>query len=293
MSARAFGSGTVSFGLVSIPVKIYTTHKPGSAVTFNMLHQSCGTRLKQQYVCPEDDEVVPRENIVKGYEHQKGKYVVLTDDEIRALEAVSDNTVALSEFVPAESVDPLYVEKSYYLGPEKGSERAYALLSQAMTETGLIGIARYSARGKQYVVAVRPFGDSGLILHQLRYQDEVRPFTEVPLGDAPGVSEPELELAKQIIEHIASDEFDPEAYIDEVKERVLALIGDKLAGHEIVAPPEPPQGEVIDLMEALQASLGASQAARASRPAHLRKPAKAAPRPVDRPGKSITSRSAT
>lgn len=269
MSARAFGSGTVSFGLVSIPIKIYTTNKPGSAISFNMLHADCGTKLKQQYICPKDNEVVPRDKMAKGYEHEKGKYVVLSADEIKALEAVADNTIALEEFVPAEAVDPMYIEKSYYLGPDKGGDRAYALLGRALRETGLVGIARYSARGKQYVVLVRPYGDQGIIMHQMRYQDEIRAFDEVPLGDAPAISDAELDLAIKIIEQIARDEFRPEAYTDEVKGRVLELIQNKLAGQEIEVAAPAPKGEIIDLMAALKASLGlsADAAKQAEKPA--------------------------
>jgi DNA end-binding protein Ku len=274
MVARAFGSATLAFGLVSIPVKVYTTQKPGSQLSFNLVHDACGTRLKQQYVCPEHDEVVTREHIVKGYEHAKGQFVTLTSDEIKALEAISDNAIALSEFVPTESVDPLYIDKSYYLGPDKNGERAYRLLATAMRETGLVGLARYSARGKQYAVLVRPYGEQGLIMHQLHYADEVRSFEEVPLGEVRDVGDVELNLAVQLIEQVATDRFEPEKYRDEVKDRVLALIEQKLEGQEITAEPQPQRGEIIDLMEALKASLGAT----AERgPEALRKPAKTAP----------------
>lgn len=258
MVARAFGSATLAFGLVSIPVKVYTTQKPGSQLSFNLVHDACGTRLKQQYVCPEHDEVVTREHIVKGYEYAKGQFVILTNEEIKALEAISDNAIALSEFVPSESVDPLYIDKTYYLGPDKGGDRAYRLLSTAMRETGLVGIARYSARGKQNTVLVRPYGDEGLIMHHLYYADEVRGFEEVPLGETRDVGDVELNLAIQLIEQAATDHFEPEKYRDEVKDRVLELIEQKREGQEITAEPQPQRGEIIDLMEALKASLGAT-----------------------------------
>jgi DNA end-binding protein Ku len=258
MVARAFGSASLAFGLVSIPVKVYTTQKPGSQLSFNLVHDSCGTRLKQQYVCPEHDEVVTREHIVKGYEYAKGQFLTLTNDEIKALEAVSDNAIALSEFVPAESVDPVFIDKTYYLGPDKGGDRAYRLLSAAMRETGLVGLARYSSRGKQYAVLVRPYGEEGLIMHQLHYADEVRGFDEVPLGEARDVGDVELNLAVQLIEQAATKHFDPEKYRDDVKDRVLGLIEQKLAGQEITAEPPQQRGEIIDLMEALKASLGAT-----------------------------------
>jgi DNA end-binding protein Ku len=258
MVARAFGSASLAFGLVSIPVKVYTTQKPGSQLSFNLVHDACGNRLKQQYVCPEHDEIVTREHIVKGYEYAKGQFLTLTNDEIKALEAISDNAIALSEFVPAESVDPVYIDKTYYLGPDKGGDRAYRLLSAAMRETGLVGLARYSSRGKQYAVLVRPYGDEGLIMHQLHYADEVRGFDEVPLGESRDVGDVELNLAVQLIEQAATDHFDPEKYRDEVKDRVLGLIEQKLAGQEIKAEPPQQRGEIIDLMEALKASLGAT-----------------------------------
>lgn len=274
MVARAFGSATLSFGLVSIPVKVYTTQKPGSQLSFNLVHDACGTRLKQQYVCPEHEEVVPRASIVKGYEYAKGQYVTLTGEEIKALEAVSDNAIALAEFVPADAVDPVYFDKAYYLGPDRGGERAYRLLSRAMRETGLVGVARYSSRGKQHAVMVRPHGDGGLILHQLRYQDEIRAFDEVPMGEPREVGADELKLAVQLIAQVTSEQFEPEKYRDEVKERVLALIDQKLEGAEITAEPPPERGEIIDLMEALKASLGVSGDAGDEA---QRKPAKAAP----------------
>jgi DNA end-binding protein Ku len=165
----------------------------------------------------------------------------------------------LSEFVPSESVDPLYFEKSYYLGPDKGGERAYKLLAEAMTNTGLVGIATYSARGKQYIVLVRPF-EEGLAMHQLRYAEEIKPFAEVTLPDFPAIKDAELELAKQIIQQISSATFTPERYKDEVRARMLALIEQKVAGQEITVAPEQPQGKIIDLMEALKASLGAQPA---------------------------------
>lgn len=268
MPARAIGTATISFGLVSIPIKLYTTSESGSDVSFNMLHGACGSRLKQQYICTKDGEVVERDQMVKGYEFTKGQYVVLTTDELKALDAVATNAIDLTEFVPATTVDPLLFEKSYYLGPDKGGERAYGLINQAMVESGLIGIATYSARGKQYVVAVRPF-QNGLIMHQLRYADEVKEWAEVPLPDLPEVKATELALARQIISQITVAQFDNKKYRDEVKSRMLELIQGKIDGQEITAAPEAPQGKIIDLMEALKASLGmaAPAPAKAAEPA--------------------------
>jgi DNA end-binding protein Ku len=268
MPARSIGTATISFGLVSIPTKLYTTNETGSDIHFNMLHDADGARLKQQYICTQCNEIVDREHTVKGYEHTKGQYVVLSADELKALDAVATQAIAIEEFVPASAVDPLWVEKSYYLGPDKGGERAYKLIHDAMIETGLVGIASYSARGKQYIVSLRPFND-GLIMHQLRYAEEVKPWAEVPLPELPELKPAELGLAKQIIQQIAHETFAPEKYKDDVQARMRDLIAQKVEGQEITMTPDAPTGKVIDLMEALKASLGMSKDAE-------RKPAVAA-----------------
>src|SRR5690349_4324629 len=254
MTARSIGTATISFGLVSIPTKLYTTNETGGEIHFNMLHDADSARLKQQYICTKCNEVVDREHTVKGYEHAKGQYVILSAEELKALDAVATQTIALEEFVPAASLDPLYVEKSYYLGPDKGGERAYKLIRDAMLDTGLVGVASYSARGKQYIVSLRPFNE-GLIMHQLRYAAEVKPWSEVPLPDLPELKPAEINLAKQIIQQIASETWHPEKYKDEVQERMAELIQKKIEGQEITVTPEAPAGKVIDLMEALKASL--------------------------------------
>ena len=270
MPARSIGTATISFGLVSIPTKLYTTNESGGDISFNMLHDADNARLKQQYICTKCNEVVDREHTVKGYEHAKGQYVVLSGDELKALDAVATQTVALEEFVPASAVDPLYVEKSYYLGPDKGGERAYKLIADAMIDTGLVGVASYSARGKQYIVLLRPF-KQGLIMHQLRYAQEVKDWAEVPMPDLPEIKPAELGLAKQIIQQIAHETFDPKKYRDEVQERMMELIQQKVEGQEITMTPEAPAaGKVIDLMAALKASLGMAKDAEPER-----KPAKA------------------
>lgn len=272
MPARAIGTATISFGLVSIPTKLYTTTESSSDLSFNLLHGACGSRLKQQYLCTKDGEVVERDQMVKGYEFAKGQYVVLSSEEMKALDAVATNTIDLKEFVPAESVDPLLFEKAYYIGPDKGGERAYRLIAQAMVESGLIGIASYSARGKQYMVAVRPY-ENGLVMHQLRYADEVKEWAEVPMPDLPEAKPNELQLARQIISQITVPRFDGKKYQDEVKGRMMELIQAKIDGQEITAAPEAPQGKIIDLMEALKASLGmaagAAPALTATEPAEV------------------------
>jgi len=255
MPARSIATATISFGLVSIPTRLYTTNETGSDIHFNMLHDADGARLKQQYICTQCNELVDRDHTVKGYEHAKGQYVVFSNDELKALDAVATQAIAIEEFVPATAVDPVWVDKSYYLGPDKGGERAYKLIHDAMLETGLVGIASYSARGKQYIVALRPFND-GLIMHQLRYADEVKPWAEVPLPELPELKPAELGLAKQIIQQIAHETFAPEKYKDDVQTRMRELIAKKVEGQEITIAPEAPSGKVIDLMEALKASLG-------------------------------------
>ena len=258
MPARSIGTATISFGLVSIPTKLYTSNEAAGDIHFNMLHDADGARLKQQYICTQCNEIVDRDHTVKGYEHAKGQYVVFSADELKALDAVATQAIAIEEFVPASAVDPVWVDKSYYLGPDKGGERAYKLIHDAMIETGLVGIASYSARGKQYIVSLRPFNE-GLIMHQLRYADEVKPWNEVPLPELPELRPAELGLAKQIIQQIAHETFAPERYHDEVTARMRELIAQKVEGQEITMIPEAPAGRVIDLMEALKASLGMSK----------------------------------
>jgi len=200
--ARAIATGTISFGLVSIPVKLYSATQASAAISFNLLHGKCGSRLKQQYICPRDNELVGRDQMVKGYEFAKDQYVTFTTEELKSLEEKATQTIEIAEFVPIDKIDPVYFDKAYYLGAEKGGEKAYRLLSEAMRETGRVGLARYAARGKQYLVLLRPSADGGLVMQQLLYADEVRPFSDVPMNDAE-VREAELKLAKQLIDQIA------------------------------------------------------------------------------------------
>jgi DNA end-binding protein Ku len=264
MSAKPFASGTISFGLVNIPVKLYSTGETSVGIQLNMLHRSCGSRLKQQYICPTDEEVVTRDEMVKGYEYSKGKYVILTEEEQRALAREATNAIAIAEFLPIETVDPIYFEKAYYLGPDKGGERPYKLLSEAMVQTKRAALASYAARGKDYLVLIRPF-EGGMIMQQLRYHDELRPFAEVPVDNSE-LREPELRLAVQLVEQIATETFTPEKYEDTVRARTRELIEKKIQGEEITAAPdEAPRAQVIDLMAALKASLGAAAPARPRR----------------------------
>jgi DNA end-binding protein Ku len=258
MSARPFASGTIAFGLISIPVKLYTTGEAVAGIQLNMLHKKCGSRLRQQYFCPVDNEVVEKDGIAKGYEHTKGQYVLFTDEELKALQPETSNTIEIAELLPLDKVDPLYFEKSWYLGPDKGGDRPYRLLAEAMKETGRAALGRYLARGRDQLVLLRPY-ENGLVMQQLRYADELRSFSEVPVGAAE-VKAPELELAIQLIAQVATEEFHPEAYEDSHRQRLRALIDRKVRGEEItVTPAEEPQAEVIDLMTALKASLAAGR----------------------------------
>ncbi len=254
MSARPIATSTISFGLVSLPVKLYSTAESSSRISFNWLNKETGNRVRQQYVDPASGDVVPRDEMVKGYEFAKGQYVVFEPDELKALEAQSTNTIEITQFVPADQIERIYFDKGYYLGPDKGGARAYRLLSAALEQTGRVAIAKYGARGKMYLVMIRPMGD-GLVLEQLYYPSEVRSIEQVPLEDT-DLNDAELKLAIQLIDQASSDAFDPSAYHDEVRDRVMELIQKKVDGEEItVAHEEAPETKIIDLMEALKASL--------------------------------------
>jgi DNA end-binding protein Ku len=254
MAMRSMASATISFGLVSIPVRLYAATETGASISFNLLHEKCGSRLKQQYVCIKEEVIVPREEMIKGYEFQKGEYVTFTPDELKELEETSTQTVDITEFVPLAKVDPVYFDRAYFLGPDKGGDRPYKLLARTMAETGRAALAKYAARGKMYLVLLRPVEDK-LVMQQLHYADEVRDLREVPVGDAE-VREGELKLARQLVEQIARETFNPDAYEDEVRKRVQEQIDRKIEGREIqVSPTEPKPAQIIDLMEALKASL--------------------------------------
>ena len=255
MPARSVGTGTVSFGLVSIPVRLYSTSETSGGVRFNMLDPSDNTRVKQQLVNPRTGVVVERKETIKGYEFGKGQYVTFSDEEIKDLQEKASPAIEITEFVPLAEVEPIYFEKAYYLGPEKGGERAYRLLGEAMRETGRSALAKHAARGKEYLVLLRPYG-SGLLMQQLKYGAELKSFDEVPLGEETELKPGELELAVQLIEQIASDEFRPDQYTDEVRQRLWDAIQSKIDGREVADDEtEAPQAQIIDLMEALKASL--------------------------------------
>ncbi len=254
MAARAISSGTISFGLVSIPIKLYTAASSGG-IAFNFLHNRCGSRIKQQQLCPVCEEVVQRSDLVRGYEFAKNQYVRFEDDEIKTLEEETSKVIELEEFVPLEKVDPVYFEKTYYLGPDKGGEKAYRLLADAMTESNRVGLAKYVMRGKEGLVLIRAV-QGGLMLHTMYYADEVRDFDDIDRGQTVKLKDGELELATRLIDELVRKEFHPENYHDEYKARVLRLVEQKVEGKEVTAlEPQVRQSQVVDLMEALKASL--------------------------------------
>ncbi|HEX6097204.1 MAG TPA: Ku protein [Thermoanaerobaculia bacterium] len=263
---RAIATGQIAFGLVSIPVKLFSAAESSEKISFNMLHRDCGNRIQQQLFCPKDERTISRDEVVKGYEFSKGQYVLFNEEELKALEEKSTQQIEVTEFVKSDLIDPIYFEKPYYLGPDKNGSRAYALLSAAMQETGRWAIAKYAARGKGYLVIIRPLG-KGLVMQQLYYPNEIRSIDEIEMGDA-DVKESELKMAVQLAEMNASDAFKPEQYRDEVRDRVRALIERKIQGEEITSSlAEEPRAQVIDLMEALRRSLGGSSESAPAKPA--------------------------
>jgi len=257
---RAIATGQIAFGLVSIPVKLFSAAESSERINFNMLHKECGSRIQQQLFCPTDERTIDRTEVVKGYEFSKGQYVLFSDEELKALEEKSTQQIDITEFVKSDLIDPIYFAKPYYLGPDKNGSRAYSLLAAALKETGRWAVAKYAARGKGYLVVIRPLGD-GLVMQQLFYPNEIRSIDEIDLGDT-SVKDSELKMAVQLAEMSASDEFHPENYRDEVQDRIKGLIQKKVEGEEITAAlVEEPQAQVIDLMEALRRSLGASKPA--------------------------------
>lgn len=266
MASRSIASLTVSFGLVSIPVKLHSATESTKSISFNLLHKTCGSRLKQQYFCIKEEIPVAREDMVKGYEFSKDQYVLFTPEELKALDEVGTHMAEITEFVPIASVDPVYYDKAYYLSPDKGGAKPYALLAKAMRESGRCALGRWAARGKQYIVMIRPV-DEGLVMQQLLYAEEVRSIREVEIPETE-VKDAELKLAKQLIDAQTSEAFDPKQYTDTVADRIRAAIDKKVQGQEISLAEEPEKGaEVIDLMAALRASLEKKPAAPSKAPA--------------------------
>lgn len=286
---RSIASVTISFGLVAIPVKVYTAHDTGGDLRFNLLHATCGSRLRQQYVCLKEDVIVPREEMAKGYEVAKDEFVMFEPGELRGIEEPPTQAIEIAEFLPIAAIDPLFFEKTYYLAPDKGGGKPYALLGRALVESGRCALGRWAARGKQYLVLLRVV-DEVLTLQQLHYATEVRRPEAIEVPKL-AVGEAELKLARQLIESQSSERFRPEEYADDVRLRLEQAIKQKVEGREVrVAEPRPVGGgQVIDLMEALRRSLeqqGRTPPERAAPPAPPeRKPAArvqraTAPRPA-------------
>ena len=257
--ARSIASLTISFGLVAIPVKLYSATIAAERISFNMLHKKDGSRLKQQYVCAQEGTVVDRSEIVKGYEFAKDQYVMFSNEEIKELEEAGSTEIGIGEFVPLESVDPVFFERTYYLAPDKGGAKPYTLLVSALRESGQCAIGKWAARGREHVVVIRPM-DVGLAMHQLHFQAEVRTMKDLGIEPA-NVSEAELKLARQLIGQQSAKVFDAASYVDEFKGRVEAAIQKKVEGKEISLAEKPAAskggGNVIDLMDMLRASLQA------------------------------------
>lgn len=258
MAARSIASLTLGFGLVSIPVKVFSATESSASIGFNLLTKD-GSRVKQQYISVKSGEVVERADMVKGYEFEKDHFVVFEPDELKALEAEASHVIDIVAFVPDKAVDPIYYDRAYFLGPDKRGAKPYSLLMQAMRKTGRCALARWSWKSKQYVVQVRP-AEEGLVLQQLLYADEVRSMRDLDIETVP-VSDAEVQLATQLIEQISVDNYDPTQFKDDERERILAAIDKKIAGKKIVAAHRPDAepgtggGQVIDIMEALRASI--------------------------------------
>lgn len=271
---RSIASLTISFGLVAIPVKLYSATVASERISFNLLRATDGSRVKQQYLAVADGAPVERSDMVKGYEFAKDQFVMFTAEELKALEDTTSHAIDIGQFVPLQTVDPVYFDGTYYLAPDKGGAKPYALLATALRKAGQCALGRWISRGKEHIVAIRSIGD-GLAMHQLHFKAEVREVKELGVEPA-AVSDAELKLAQQLINQLAAARFDPNEYSDDFKARVEAAIEKKIHGKEIALSdaPKPSGGNVIDLMEALRASIDA----RGSRPKDLkdRKPPKRA-----------------
>src|SRR2546427_9060469 len=222
MAPHSIGTGTISFGLVSIPIRLYTAASSGN-VSFNLLHAKCGSRIRQQTFCPTCNEVVDRASLVRGYEVAKDQYVRVSDDELKSLEGETSKVIDIAEFVPLASVDPIYFEKTYYLGPDKGGDKAYRLLADAMEKNSRVALAKFVMRGKESLVLIRP-AKGGLMLHTMYFADEVRDFGEIDRGQSAKINPRELDLALQLIEGLSKDAFNPEQFRDQYRQRALGMI---------------------------------------------------------------------
>jgi DNA end-binding protein Ku len=255
-SSRPIASLTISFGLVAIPVKAYSAIVASERIAFHMLRESDGSRLKEQFIAVNDGKIVDRADMVKGYEFAKGKHVTFTSEELKVLDDATSPLLQILQFVPLESVDPVYFMTTYYLLPDKGGGKPYALLAAALGEEGQCAVGKWISRGREHVVIIRPTKD-GLVLHQLHFKAEVRDLKQFG-HDTSKVSEAEVKLARQLISHLAAKRFDPNEFVDEHRARVQAEIKKKAQGKAIaVAQPqvEKRADNVVSLMDALKASL--------------------------------------
>jgi len=280
--ARSIASLTISFGLVAIPVKLYSATVSSERISFNLLRQKDGSRVKQQYIAVNDGKVVERAEMVKGYEFAKDHFVMFSPEELKALEDTTSHAIDIGQFVPLDSVDPVYFDGTYYLAPDKGGAKPYTLLATALRTAQQCAVGRWISRGKEHIVVIRAL-EHGLAMHQLHFKAEVRDLKDLGVDAAP-VSEPELKLARQLIEQLGAKRFDPNEYTDEHKARVEAAIQRKVEGKEVAlaeGPVSNKAGNVIDLMEALRASIDA----RGSKSADLKErkaPKRAAAQPPSR-----------
>jgi DNA end-binding protein Ku len=278
MAARSIASLTVSFGLVAIPVKLYTATESKGGISFNLLHKKCGSRVRYQTMCARENIPIERDEIVKGYEFAKDQYVMFEPAELKALEEVGTHSADVVEFVPIAAIDPVYFDKAYYLAPDKGGAKPYALFAKALRDSGRCAIGHWATRGKSYIVMIRPVED-GLVMQQLLYDNEVRSIADLDIPRTE-VRPAELKLAQQLIDSQSADSFDPSQYKDDVASRIEAAVQKKVEGEQITLAEEPEGGaQIIDLMEALRASLekkgGAAPARKgAAATKAARKPAK-------------------
>jgi DNA end-binding protein Ku len=278
-NARSIASLTISFGLVAIPVKLYSATVSAERISFNLLRQKDGSRVKQQYVAVADGQLVERSEMVKGYEFAKDQYVMFSTEEMKALEDTSSAAIDIGQFVPLDSVDPVYFDGTYYLAPDKGGTKPYTLLATALRKARQCAVGRWISRGKEHIIVIRPIED-GLAMHQLHFQAEIRAFKDLGVEPAP-VSDAEMKLAEQLVEHLKAKKFDPNEYVDEFKARVEAAIKEKIEGQEVTlatAPASPSTGNVIDLMAALRASLNANKKTSSTEVTERKDPKRAAPK---------------
>ena len=255
-STRPIASVTLSFGLVAIPVGLYSSTDASDRISFNFLRARDGSRVKQQYVAVKDGKLVDRSEMAKGYEFAKNEFVMFSPQELKELEEKTSSTIDITEFVPLDSIDPVYFAGTYLLAPEKGGGKPYSLLTTALKKSAQCAVGRWISRGKEHVVIIRPFSN-GLALHQLHFQGEIRPMKDLGI-EAGAVSEAELKLATQLINQLAVKKFNPGEFTDDFKARVQAAIQRKVAGKEVAlaAPAVERRGSnVVDLMQALKASL--------------------------------------